>query len=66
VAVGAAIVAGALLIRKYWEPISAFFSGVIGGHHERLCAGREMFAPLKPIFDGSVRNCAASGSGLKT
>ncbi|NBD84627.1 hypothetical protein GV761_25815, partial [Citrobacter werkmanii] len=29
VAVGAAIVAGALLIRKYWEPISAFFSGVI-------------------------------------
>lgn len=31
VAVGAAIVAGALLIRKYWEPISAFFSGVIEG-----------------------------------
>ncbi|MBU5415491.1 phage tail tape measure protein, partial [Serratia ureilytica] len=28
VAVGAAIVAGALLIRKYWQPISAFFSGV--------------------------------------
>ncbi|VEA15273.1 phage tail tape measure protein [Salmonella enterica subsp. enterica] len=27
VAVGAAIVAGALLIRKYWEPISAFSRG---------------------------------------
>lgn len=31
VAVVAAIVAGALLIRKYWEPVSAFFGGVVEG-----------------------------------
>ncbi|EPK6885332.1 phage tail tape measure protein, partial [Enterobacter hormaechei] len=31
VAVAGAVVAGALLIRKYWEPISAFFSGVVEG-----------------------------------
>jgi hypothetical protein len=66
VAVGAAIVAGALLIRKYWEPISAFFSGVIEGIMSAFAPVGEMFAPLAPIFDGSVRNCAASGSGLKT
>ena len=52
VAVGAAIVAGALLIRKYWEPISAFFSGVIEGIMSAFAPVGEMFAPLDPIFDG--------------
>lgn len=52
VAVGAAIVAGALLIRKYWEPISAFFSGVIEGIMSAFAPVGEMFAPLAPIFDG--------------
>ncbi|ENT2936236.1 phage tail tape measure protein [Klebsiella pneumoniae] len=52
VAVGAAIVAGALLIRKYWEPISAFFSGVIEGIISAFAPVGEMFAPLAPIFDG--------------
>ncbi|EPL1956028.1 phage tail tape measure protein, partial [Citrobacter freundii] len=52
VAVGAAIVAGALLIRKYWEPISAFFSGVIEGVMSAFAPVGEMFAPLAPIFDG--------------
>ncbi|HBW8336423.1 TPA: phage tail tape measure protein [Klebsiella pneumoniae] len=52
VAVGAAIVAGALLIRKYWEPISAFFSGVIEGIISAFAPVGEMFAPLTPIFDG--------------
>ncbi|ENP8738844.1 phage tail tape measure protein [Salmonella enterica] len=51
-AVGAAIVAGALLIRKYWEPISAFFSGVIEGIMSAFAPVGEMFAPLTPIFDG--------------
>ncbi|HBR2111345.1 TPA: phage tail tape measure protein [Klebsiella variicola] len=46
------IVAGALLIRKYWEPISAFFSGVIEGIMSAFAPVREMFAPLAPIFDG--------------
>lgn len=52
VAIGAAIVAGALLIRKYWEPISAFFSGVIEGIMSAFAPVGEMFAPLAPIFDG--------------
>lgn len=52
VAVGAAIMAGALLIRKYWGPISAFFSGVIEGVMSAFAPVREMFAPLAPIFDG--------------
>ncbi|ENZ7232945.1 phage tail tape measure protein [Klebsiella pneumoniae] len=52
VAVGAAIVAGALLIRKYWEPISALFSGVIEGIISAFAPVGEMFAPLAPIFDG--------------
>ncbi|EBX4160581.1 phage tail tape measure protein [Salmonella enterica subsp. enterica serovar Stanley] len=52
VAVGAAIVAGALLIRKYWEPISAFFSGVIEGIMSAFTPVGEMFTPLAPIFDG--------------
>ncbi|HCB1566291.1 TPA: phage tail tape measure protein [Citrobacter freundii] len=52
VALGVAIVAGALLIRKYWEPISAFFSGVIEGIMSAFAPVGEMFAPLAPIFDG--------------
>ncbi|EJD2277779.1 phage tail tape measure protein [Escherichia coli] len=52
VAVGAAIVAGVLLIRKYWEPISAFFSGVIEGIMSAFAPVGEMLAPLAPIFDG--------------
>ncbi|EDN4769925.1 phage tail tape measure protein [Salmonella enterica subsp. enterica serovar Javiana] len=51
-AVGAAIVAGALLIRKYWEPISAFFSGVIEGIMSAFAPVGEIFTPLAPIFDG--------------
>lgn len=51
VAVGAAIVAGALLIRKYWDPISAFFGGVIEGVRAAFAPVAELFAPLKPMFD---------------
>ncbi|MBU5415468.1 phage tail tape measure protein, partial [Serratia ureilytica] len=51
VAVGAAIVAGALLIRKYWQPISAFFSGVIEGLVSAFAPVGELFRPLKPVFD---------------
>ncbi|EOG8149190.1 phage tail tape measure protein [Citrobacter werkmanii] len=52
VAVAAAVVAGALLIRKYWEPVSAFFGGVIEGLMSAFAPVGEMFAPLKPVFDG--------------
>ncbi|HFF3789665.1 TPA: phage tail tape measure protein [Enterobacter mori] len=51
VAVGVAIVAGALLIRKYWEPISAFFSGVVEGLKAAFAPVAEIFAPLAPVFD---------------
>ncbi|MGV8925239.1 MAG: phage tail tape measure protein [Ewingella sp.] len=51
VAVGVAIVAGALLIRKYWEPISAFFAGVIEGLGIAFAPIKELFAPLQPVFD---------------
>ena len=51
VAVGAAIVAGALLIRKYWQPISAFFGGVVEGLKAAFAPISEMFSPLKPMFD---------------
>lgn len=52
VAVVASVVAGALLIRKYWEPISAFFGGVIEGLISAFAPVGEMFAPLAPVFDG--------------
>ncbi|MHA5030142.1 phage tail tape measure protein [Enterobacter mori] len=51
VAVVAAFVAGALLIRKYWEPISAFFSGVVEGLKSAFAPVAEIFAPLATVFD---------------
>ncbi|HBQ5209286.1 phage tail tape measure protein [Klebsiella pneumoniae] len=51
VAVVATIVAGALLIRKYWEPVSAFFGGVIDGLRAAFAPVADLFAPLKPMFD---------------
>ncbi|ELQ3995798.1 phage tail tape measure protein [Enterobacter bugandensis] len=51
VAVVAAFVAGALLIRKYWEPISAFFSGVVEGFKAAFAPVAGIFAPLAPVFD---------------
>lgn len=51
VAVGAAVVAGVLLIRKYWEPLGAFFSGVVEGLTAAFAPVGEMFAPFGPIFD---------------
>ncbi|STE72380.1 phage tail tape measure protein [Escherichia coli] len=34
---------GALLIRKYWEPVSAFFGGVVEGL-------KAAFAPVGELF----------------
>ncbi len=47
----AAIVAGTLLIRKYWEPVSAFFGGVVEGLKAAFAPVGELFTPLKPVFD---------------
>lgn len=54
VAVVGAVVAGALLIRKYWEPISAFFSGVVEGLKAAFAPVAEVFAPLAPVFDSII------------
>ncbi|EOJ9645875.1 phage tail tape measure protein [Enterobacter hormaechei] len=54
VAVAGAVVAGALLIRKYWEPISAFFSGVVVGLKAAFAPVAEIFSPLTPVFDSII------------
>ncbi|MCL9892417.1 phage tail tape measure protein [Enterobacter hormaechei] len=54
VAVAGAVVAGALLIRKYWEPISAFFSGVVEGLKAAFAPVAEIFSPLMPVFDSII------------
>lgn len=51
VAVVAAVVAGAILIRKYWEPLGAFFSGIGEGLKAVIAPLSEMFSPLIPVFD---------------
>ncbi|HDS5129608.1 TPA: phage tail tape measure protein [Enterobacter hormaechei subsp. xiangfangensis] len=50
----AAVVAGALLIRKYWEPISAFFSGVVEGLKAAFAPVAGIFSPLAPVFDSII------------
>ncbi|HEM8791227.1 phage tail tape measure protein [Enterobacter hormaechei] len=54
VAVAGAVVAGALLIRKYWEPISAFFSGVVEGLKTAFAPVAEIFSPMTPVFDSII------------
>lgn len=51
IAVAAAIVGGALLIRKYWEPISAFLAGMAQGFTAAMGPISDAFSPLKPVFD---------------
>ncbi|MGT3279300.1 phage tail tape measure protein [Yersinia enterocolitica] len=51
VAVVAAIVVGGLLIRKYWEPISAFIAGVAEGFTAAMGPISAAFEPLKPVFN---------------
>lgn len=52
--VAGAVVAGALLIRKYWEPISAFFLGVVEGLKAAFAPVAEIFSPLTPVFDSII------------
>lgn len=51
IAVVAVIAAAALAIRKYWEPISAFFGGVVEGLKAAFGPVGELFTPMKPMFD---------------
>lgn len=51
IALGAAIAAGALLIFKYWEPISAFFGGVMEGLSTAFAPLGAIFSPVITVFD---------------
>jgi len=51
VGVVAAIAAGALLIQQFWEPISAFFQGVVAGIRFAFAPLGQLFSPLAPMFN---------------
>ncbi|WP_323667083.1 phage tail tape measure protein [Pectobacterium punjabense] len=46
----AAMVGGALLIWKYWEPIKAFIGGVVAGFVAASAPIIAAFEPLQPVF----------------
>lgn len=58
-AVAAAIVGGALLVRKYWEPIKAFIAGVAEGFTAAMGPVSESFGTLKPVFAGVTEKIEA-------
>ncbi|HDJ1438056.1 TPA: phage tail tape measure protein [Serratia rubidaea] len=49
-AVIAAVVAGAAVIYKYWEPISAFIGGIVDGVLEALAPFKSLFEPIGEVF----------------
>ncbi|MGG6196968.1 phage tail tape measure protein [Pantoea allii] len=62
VLLGAAIAAGAMLVYQYWEPISAFISGVAQGFSAAMGPISDAFAPLKPVFDWFSNKVSELGS----
>lgn len=64
VAIVAAIVGGALLIRQYWEPISAFISGIAQGFSAAMGPIGDAFAPLQPVFSWVSDKIKAVWSGF--
>ncbi|HHH2130803.1 TPA: phage tail tape measure protein [Yersinia enterocolitica] len=64
VGIAVAIVAGALLIRQYWQPISAFFAGVVEGLKAVFAPLAELFAPLQPVFDWLGEKLQAAWHGF--
>lgn len=47
----AAVAAAAVAIYAYWEPISAFFGGVVEGIKAGFAPLAELFVPFQPVFD---------------
>lgn len=47
----AALAAVALVIWKYWQPISAFLGGVVAGFQAAAGPIMAAFEPLRPVFD---------------
>lgn len=50
----AAVAIVAVLVRKYWQPIKAFFGGFAQGLGQAFAPLGAMLAPLKPVWDGFV------------
>ncbi|QOV67810.1 phage tail tape measure protein [Citrobacter sp. BDA59-3] len=46
----AALASVALVVWKYWEPISAFLSGVVEGFKAAAAPIEQAFAPVRPVF----------------
>lgn len=47
----AAIAAAAAAVYYFWEPISAFFGGVVEGIKTAFAPIAELFTPFQPVFD---------------
>ncbi|EOD3573058.1 phage tail tape measure protein [Cronobacter sakazakii] len=47
----AALAGVALVVWKYWQPISAFLGGVVEGFKAAAAPIREAFEPLRPVFE---------------
>lgn len=65
VAAVAIIVAAALTIRKYWEPISAFFGGVMDGIKTAVQPALDQLAPFVDDFGALADKIKAAWNGFK-
>lgn len=61
----AAIVGAAALVYQYWEPLSAFFGGVVQGISAVLTPLFNAFKPLKVIFDEAGKQIDAAFDKIK-
>ncbi|WP_456311196.1 phage tail tape measure protein [Serratia proteamaculans] len=68
IAAGIAVLVGigVALIYKYWEPISAFFAGVMRGIGAALSPLKDFFAPFENMFDGISQQASALYARFKT
>lgn len=61
----AAIVGAAALIYQYWEPLSAFFGGVVKGISAVLTPLFDAFKPLTVIFDEAGKQIDSAFDSIK-
>lgn len=68
IAAGIAVLVGigVALIYKYWEPISAFFAGVMTGIGAALSPLKDFFAPFENMFDGISQQASELYARFKT
>ncbi|MDR3432046.1 MAG: phage tail tape measure protein [Rouxiella aceris] len=65
VAAVAVIIAAALTIRKYWEPISAFFSGVMAGISSAFTPVMSTLSPFADQFGWLADKVKSAWNGFK-